>query len=95
MIKFEWNRLVNELESISYTIPTDTIDCAQLSIKINNELFDGLPKNTTHCVNVSKTDISILLNELKTIKRLMDDMDYNKRYPNNNTTNNVATNGAA
>lgn len=83
------------MESISYTIPTDTIDCAQLSIKINNELCDGLPKNTTHCVNVSKSDISILLNELKTIKRLMDDMDYDKRYPNQNTTtNNVATNGA-
>lgn len=74
------NLTVNELSSISYTIPRETtVDCAQLTIEIANELVDGTPTKTSHKINVSKADICILLDELRTIDKIMQDMNYEQR----------------
>ncbi|XP_037039822.1 COMM domain-containing protein 4 [Bradysia coprophila] len=71
---------VNELESISCTIPNDVIDCAQLTFDIANEIVDGIPTKQSHKVNISKLDIGILLNEMRTVRNLMDEMNYEERY---------------
>lgn len=67
---------------MSTTIPKDTIDCAQLTIDIANELIDGVPTKTTHNININKSDVTILLNELRTIKNIMEETDYDKKYKN-------------
>lgn len=62
---------------ISYTIPTEsTVNCAQLCFDIANELRDGKPTAVQHKVNISRLDVGILLAELQTIDRIMDDMKY-------------------
>lgn len=73
--------LVNDLDGMSYTIQKDTVNCALLSISIN-EIVDGIPTKTTHRINVSKLDFPILINELKTVSNMMDDLDYEKRHNN-------------
>ncbi|KAJ6635964.1 COMM domain-containing protein 4, partial [Pseudolycoriella hygida] len=70
---------VNELESISYRIPNDVIDCAQFTFDISNEIEDGIPIKKSHKVNISKVDVGILLNEMRTIRNLMDEMNYDER----------------
>lgn len=78
--KYNHYLIVNELSSISYTIPRETtVDCAQLSIEIANEIVDGTPTKTNHKINVSKADICILLDELRTIEKIMQDMNYEQR----------------
>lgn len=67
------------MEAISCTIPNDVIDCAQFTFDIANEIVDGIPMKKSHKVNVSKSDIGILLNEMRTIRNLMDEMNYEER----------------
>lgn len=67
------------MESISYTIPNDLIDCAQFTFDVANEIVDGVPMKKSHKINVSKSDVGILLNEMKTIRNLMDEMKYEER----------------
>lgn len=63
--------LVNELTDISYEIPKDAIDCASITFNLKNELVDGVPKDIAHTINIRKTDIKIMLTELKTVRNLM------------------------
>lgn len=65
--------LVNELEDMSYDIPKETIDCACITFKLKNQLIDGVPTQTTHNINITKSDIKILLKELKTVRDVMDE----------------------
>lgn len=82
---------MNELDSITYTIPADnTIDCALLSIKISNEIVDNVRVNTTHNVNISQTDISMLLNELRAVDKIMDKMNEEKHINGTSVTAGVA-----
>lgn len=69
---------VNEFKNASVvTHPEKTIDCIQLQVKLKNEIVEGkLQPETCHSVNVKKSDIPILLNELKTIKTMMDETDF-------------------
>lgn len=71
---------INELESVTSTIPENTIDCVQLQFGIKNEIINGVPQRTTHEVNVNCSDISILLKELKSIKSIMDGYDYESKH---------------
>lgn len=71
---------VNELDGISYTIQKDTVDCALVSVDIANEIVDGMPVKMTHKINITRTDIPILINELKRISQMMEDLDYEKRH---------------
>lgn len=64
---------MNELIDMTYEIPKDAIDCACVIFKLKNELVNGVPTQTTHNINIAKTDIKILLKELKTIRDLMDE----------------------
>jgi COMM domain containing 4 len=74
---------VNELADVSFNIPPNTIDCAQLVFKIKNEIVNGVSQPTTHRVNVSKVNILTMLNELKVIKNIVDTCDYEKKYNEN------------
>lgn len=70
---------VNELVDINYTIPTEstTVNCAQISFDIANEIRDGKPMPVVqHKVNISKLDVGILLAELRTIDRIMNGLNY-------------------
>lgn len=63
---------INELSEVSCK-ESDGIDCVKMEMKIKNSLIGG----TIHKeINISKTDISILLKELKIIKSKMDELDY-------------------
>lgn len=61
--------------STSYEIPKDAIDCACISFNLKNELVDGVPTKMTHNINIGKIDIKILLNELKTVRDIMDEVN--------------------
>lgn len=63
---------MNELESISYDIPEDTVDCVRLSFDIRNEIVDGIPTKTSHKINIHKDNVKILLKEMKTVRDLHD-----------------------
>lgn len=65
---------VNELVDVTGGIPDDCIDCAQLTFDFKNELVNGIPTRTAHKINVNKTDVKILLNELKTARNLMEEL---------------------
>ncbi|XP_053670869.1 COMM domain-containing protein 4, partial [Anopheles nili] len=71
---------INQLNTFSCNIPKNTIDCIQLNIGIHNEIVDGLPKNTTHVVNLNRNDALLLLNELKTVRDTMENYNYDKKY---------------
>lgn len=63
---------INELSEVSCK-ESDGIDCIKMEMKIKNSLIGG----TIHKeINISKTDIPILLKELKIIKSKMDELDY-------------------
>lgn len=64
---------VNQLTDFSYTLPaaSETIDCATLHVRIANELRNGRPQATGHSVHISRSDIAYLLDELRTIDRIM------------------------
>ncbi|KAL1402362.1 hypothetical protein pipiens_001864 [Culex pipiens pipiens] len=71
---------INELESVTSTIPENTIDCVQLQLGIKNEIINGVPQRTTHAVNINRSDVPVLLKELKTIKAIMDGYDYEAKH---------------
>lgn len=71
---------INELESVARTIPENTIDCVQLRFNIKNEIVNGVPQGTSHAVNVNRSDIPVLLKELKSIKSIMDDYDNESKH---------------
>uniref|UniRef100_A0A1Q3FXX7 COMM domain-containing protein n=2 Tax=Culex tarsalis TaxID=7177 RepID=A0A1Q3FXX7_CULTA len=71
---------INELESVSSSIPENTIDCVQLQLGIKNEIINGVPQRTTHAVNINRSDVPVLLKELKTIKAIMDGYDYEAKH---------------
>lgn len=64
---------INELVDVKCT-ESDGIDCVKLQLETTNTM----PANRTERkeINVSKSDIPILLKELKLIKQKMDDFDY-------------------
>lgn len=68
---------VNELVDMSYEIPKEAIDCACISFKLKNELVNGVPTQTTHDINIGRSDIKILLKELKTVRNFMDETNWN------------------
>lgn len=70
----ENNFTVNELMDMSYEIPADAIGCASISFKLRNELVNGVETNVTHQVNIQKADLKILLNEMKTVRSIMDEL---------------------
>ncbi|XP_055610212.1 COMM domain-containing protein 4 [Uranotaenia lowii] len=71
---------INELESVSSSIPEGTIDCVQLQFDIANEIVNGVSQPASHTVNVNRSDIPILLKELKTIKSIMDGYDFEAKH---------------
>nr|XP_032290737.1 COMM domain-containing protein 4 isoform X2 [Drosophila virilis] len=64
---------VNELQSIrNVTSPGETPpNCATLELKISQELVDGLPKDTTHIVNIECAQLGALLDEMKLARDIM------------------------
>lgn len=67
---------INELECITSSIPENTIDCVQFQLGISNEIINGVPTRTTHEININRSDIPVLLKELKTVRKIMDGYDY-------------------
>ncbi|XP_058059153.1 COMM domain-containing protein 4 [Anopheles bellator] len=71
---------INQLDSFECSIPKNTIDCIQLKLGIQNEIVDGLPKQTTHTVNLNRNDALLLLNELKAVRDTMENYNFDKKY---------------
>jgi len=65
--------LVNELTSVrDISTPGQTPpNYATLELKISQELVDGLPKDTTHVLNIDRTQMKALLAELKLARDVM------------------------
>ncbi|XP_064552339.1 COMM domain-containing protein 4 isoform X1 [Drosophila montana] len=64
---------INELQSIrNVTSPGEPPpNCATLELKISQELVDGLPKDTTHIVNIECAQLGALLDEMKLARDIM------------------------
>lgn len=64
---------MNRLTEFSCTLPAESeaIDCATMHVSIANELRNGRPRPTKHSVNIGRSDIALLLAELRTIDRIM------------------------
>uniref|UniRef100_A0A182YHV9 Uncharacterized protein n=1 Tax=Anopheles stephensi TaxID=30069 RepID=A0A182YHV9_ANOST len=71
---------INQLDTFSCSIPKNTIDCIQLKIGIQNEIVDGLPKKTSHTVNLNRNDALLLLNELKAVRDTMESYNFDKKH---------------
>ncbi|XP_070141412.1 COMM domain-containing protein 4 [Drosophila kikkawai] len=65
---------INELQSVrDITSPGETPpNCTTLEFKISQELVDGLPKDTTHILNIDRTQTKALLAELKLARAAME-----------------------
>ncbi|XP_037721867.1 COMM domain-containing protein 4 isoform X2 [Drosophila subpulchrella] len=70
---------INELQSVrDITSPGQTPpNYTTLELKISQELVDGLPKDTTHVVNIDRAQAKALLAELKLARDVM------QKYENN------------
>lgn len=66
---------MNELTEITYDVPSDTIDCACITFQLKNELVDGVPSETSHPINIGKSDVKMLLKEMKAVRSLMEDTE--------------------
>lgn len=64
---------INELSGVKCT-QSDGIDCVKIELEIKNFIEGNV--NTTKQININKTDIPILLKELKIIKAKMDELNY-------------------
>ncbi|GAB0087971.1 COMM domain-containing protein [Sergentomyia squamirostris] len=63
---------VNELEDVQCT-PSDVhSECINLSLTIKNELVNGLPQKTEHHVTIHKSQLPILIKELKSARDVVD-----------------------
>lgn len=67
--------VVNELIDMTFDIPSDTIDCACITFKLKNEIVDGVPTEMNHQINMGKSDVRMLLKEMKTVRSLMDETE--------------------
>ncbi|SPP76075.1 COMM domain-containing protein 4 isoform X2 [Drosophila guanche] len=65
---------INELQCVrNVTSSGETpANCATLELKISQELVEGLPKDTTHIVNLERSQMIALLEELKVCRDVMD-----------------------
>lgn len=66
---------VNELIDFSYEIPKDCIDCATVSFNLKNELVNSRPQQATHQINIDKTNLKMLIKELKTARDILAEYD--------------------
>ncbi|XP_058451174.1 COMM domain-containing protein 4 [Malaya genurostris] len=71
---------INELQDVTSSVPENTVNCIQLQFDIKNEIVNGVPQQTTHRININRSDIPVLLKELKTAKGFMDDYDYESKH---------------
>ncbi|EDV97338.1 GH14750 [Drosophila grimshawi] len=64
---------INELQSIRNvtSLGETPPNCATLELKISQELVDGLPKDTTHIVNIECAQLGALLDEMKLARDIM------------------------
>lgn len=60
---------------MKFGIPSDGVDCACVTFKLKNELVDGIPTETSHHINIEKSNVKMLLKEMKTIRSLMDETE--------------------
>lgn len=70
---------INKLEDVR-VVPTSAIDCVQLELKVSNEIVDGVSQNVTHNLNIQNDDLKVLLKELKTIRGIMENLDYENKH---------------
>ncbi|XP_055302033.1 COMM domain-containing protein 4 [Sitodiplosis mosellana] len=66
---------VNELIDMTFDIPSDAINCACITFKLKNEIIDGVPTETSHEINIERSDVRMLLKEMKTVRSLMDETE--------------------
>ncbi|XP_062133317.1 COMM domain-containing protein 4 isoform X1 [Drosophila sulfurigaster albostrigata] len=64
---------INELQSVRNvtSLGETPQNCATLELKISQELVDGLPKDTTHTVNIECAQLGALLDEMKLARDIM------------------------
>ena len=70
---------INELKDVE-VVPCNAINCVQLELKVKNQIVNGVSKNVTHNINIQKEDVDVLLKELKIVKSLMDNFDYENKH---------------
>lgn len=71
---------INDLESFSCKKSEKAIDCIELQVNIKNEIIDGVPQDSNYKVNVHKTTIPILLKELKIVKEMMTNLNFEGKH---------------
>uniref|UniRef100_A0A1B0EVW2 Uncharacterized protein n=2 Tax=Phlebotomus papatasi TaxID=29031 RepID=A0A1B0EVW2_PHLPP len=63
---------VNELEDV-HCVPSETLpDCVNLRLGIKNEIINGLPQKTEHSVTIHKSQLPILIKELKSARDVVE-----------------------
>uniref|UniRef100_A0A1L8DC73 COMM domain-containing protein n=1 Tax=Nyssomyia neivai TaxID=330878 RepID=A0A1L8DC73_9DIPT len=63
---------VNELGDVD-CVPSDTLpDCVNLHLGIENEIINGMPQKTQHTVTIHKSQLPILIQELKAARDVME-----------------------
>jgi hypothetical protein len=65
---------VNELKTLKCGKSDSGIECVRIQMEIAN--FAGKEQTVTKEINISKSDIPILLNELKIIQKKMNELNY-------------------
>ncbi|XP_059621259.1 COMM domain-containing protein 4 [Phlebotomus argentipes] len=63
---------VNELEDVSCAPSETHPDCVNLSLGVRNEIVNGLPQKTEHCVTIHGGQLPILIKELKTARDVVE-----------------------
>lgn len=71
---------INEMEDVTCKKSENAIDCVEMELKIKNEIVNGIPQSTTHKINIHKSNIPILVKELKTIKTMMENLDFEAKH---------------
>lgn len=64
---------INELADVTCK-ESDGIDCVRLNMEISNHIESG--ESISQSININKSDIPVLLKELRIIKAKMDELDY-------------------
>ncbi|XP_055856761.1 COMM domain-containing protein 4 [Episyrphus balteatus] len=76
---------INELGSVSFNKPDNTIDCVQLELEVLQELNGaGLPMDVIHKVNIDSANLRALLKDMKEAREIIREYDFEGKYYKDN-----------
>lgn len=64
---------INELESLQCYQSLADPDYVEMNVNIKNEIIDGIPQPTEHLLNIHKSELKILINELEMALKVIDE----------------------